>query len=142
MTRALPALLLAIASAGCSDATDTTTSPTTVDTTALTTEIFTGTLPVGGLRFYSFTVPRDSAYSVLLASLGTSQSPALPDLAVGLGIGTPAGTSCRVTEAVVTTPALARQIDSWTTDGIHCVAIYDVGNLREPVSFAIRFTHY
>ena len=66
MTRALLLLLLMIAGAGCGDATDTPTAPTVAE---MTTEHFTGTLPVSGLKFYSFSLSRDSDYTVLLASL-------------------------------------------------------------------------
>jgi hypothetical protein len=138
MKRVLAAMCVAL-HLGCSN--DTGTSPSTVDEAALTAEIFAGTLSVGGLRFYSFTVPANSAFSVLLASLATAPGAPLPDLQVGIGIGTPAGTSCAVRESIATTPSLVTQFHSWATEGIHCVAIYDLGYLREPVSFAIRLTH-
>lgn len=142
MTRALLLMVSALAAVGCGETPDTTTSPSTPETATLTGEVFTGTLDVGGLRFYSFSVPENSGFSVLLGSLSTARSPALPDLAVGLGVGTPAGTSCAVRESVVTSPALTTQFRSWAAEGIHCVAIYDIGNLREPVAFVVRLTHY
>lgn len=120
---------------------DTGTSPSAVETATLTTEMFTGTLSAGGLRFYSFTLPEDGAFTVLLASLSAPSGTPLPDLEVGLGVGTPAGTGCAVRESVTATPALVAQFRSWAADGIHCVAIYDVGHLNGQVSFSVRLTH-
>jgi hypothetical protein len=108
----------------------------------LTTESFTGTLTVNGQRFYAFNAPSASAVSVLLGSLRTAETPALSSTAVGLGVGVPAGTGCAVTNSVVTTPALTSQFQASVDSGIHCVAIFDTGALTEPVSFAIRFTHF
>ena len=102
----------------------------------------TCTLPVGGQRFYSFSVPRDSGFSVLLGSLSTARIQALPDLRVRLGIGVPAGTGCIARESVISTAGLVYQLHGWAPEGIHCVGLYDVGELTEPVSFAIRITHY
>ena len=134
----MPALVAALL-AGCSDNATTPTSPTSV---SLTTEMFTGTLEPHAQRFYSFTAVADSDMSVMLASLSTAGLRAQPDLSVGLGVGIPAGTGCDVKESVVTTVALTRQIDSSVTKGIHCVAIYDVGQVRESTTFAIRISHY
>jgi hypothetical protein len=139
MRRALIPTLFAAVIAACSDNASTATSPTSL---TMTTEMFTGTLSPGGLRFYSFRATEDSAISAMLASLSTAVTRALPELAVGLGVGIPQGTGCDVKEAVTTTAGLTRQFRGWATEGIHCVAVYDVGNLRESVSFAIQIAHY
>ncbi|MEZ5284095.1 MAG: hypothetical protein R2712_04645 [Vicinamibacterales bacterium] len=139
MTRILLAIAAAVAMAACGDSG---TSPSAVTEAALTTEHFTGTLGVGALRSYAFTAPSDSAVTVLLGSLSSSTAPALPAQTVGLGMGVPAGTGCAVREEVVTTPTLTSQFTSWAPEGIHCIAVYDVGTLTEDVSFAIRISHY
>lgn len=139
MTRTMLPVLLAFGLAACSNAADTTTSPTSV---SQSTELFTGTLSPGQQRFYSFKAGDNSAIAVMLASLSAADARALPDVAVGLGVGIPQGTGCDVTQSVTTTAGLTTQFRGWATAGIHCVAVYDVGRLGESVSFAIRLTHY
>jgi hypothetical protein len=66
-----------------------------------------------------------------------------PALAVParIGVGTPAGTGCAVTESVDTPPGLTPQFTTTLATGIHCVNITDIGTLPAAVIFSIRFTH-
>lgn len=142
MARCAIVLLVLAFVAACETGADTGTSPSGIATATLTTEYFSGTLPVGGQRFYSFTAPDDSSVSVLLANLSDSRSPALASTTVGIGIGIPAGTGCALRESVATPPALTSQFRTWATEGIHCIAIFDAGTLSEPVGFVIRISHF
>lgn len=117
--------------------TETPTSPTTV-ATGPRTIVFSGTLGVGGSRFYSFTTSQAGTASLMLASITrTSGGPALP-ATVGLGLGVPSGTDCAITASVATGAALTAQIAESVLPGIYCARIADVGGLSEPVAFAIR----
>jgi hypothetical protein len=145
MMRAIVPLLVAAALTGgtiACGAAGTPVSPSAIEEASLVHDLFSGTLPRGGLRSFAFTAPSSSAVSAMLASLATSASPSAADLRVGLGLGVPQGTGCAIRESLVTGPALTAQLRGLVPPGIHCVAIYDTGTLTEPVSFAIRITHY
>ncbi len=141
--RILPALgaVVAIASvaAGCSGTT-TPTAPSTTSST--TTEFFTGTLPIGGSSFYSFTLRAAGAVDVTLASLRAG-SPLLDVLhpSLTLGLGTPAGTGCQLDAQAQAAPALTAQLNDSMTSGIHCVSVSDSGSLDQAATFVIRVVH-
>lgn len=122
--------------AGCGEA-DTPTSPT-ADANAPQIVLFTGRLPVGGSRFYSFTVSEAGTASLMLASLARdANGPALP-ASVALGLGVPRGIDCATTSSVTTGAALTVQISVDLQPGIYCARIADIGALTEPVAFAVR----
>ena len=133
------ALALAVAACGGSDNT-TSTAPTV--TVGPQTALFEGKLPVGGSSFYSFNVSATGNTNVMLASVTTSTAPAATTgVVLGLGIGTPLGTDCVVTSAVLASAALQSPLVSNLTPGIYCVRLYDVGNMTVPVNFAVRIVH-
>lgn len=115
------------------------TTPTTP--TGPSTEIFAGTLPVQGSGFFSFTVGTAGQVSITLASLtATKPGPALSSV-MGLGVGSPLGTDCSMTNSVAAAPALTAQLVNSLTPAIYCTRIYDLGNLTAPVNFTIRIVH-
>jgi hypothetical protein len=116
------------------------TSPT--DTTPVTTSVtYAGTLDVGASRFYSFTNNAAGSVTAFLASV-TSPDTRLPVAApLELGIGVPAGTGCATTTTQVVAPGLVSQITVSLAAGVFCLRVADAGELRAPVTFAIRFTH-
>lgn len=124
---------------GCSNAMDTPTSPTTT-TPTLTTVQFAGRLAPGGSRFYSFTVSQSGAITATLVSIASPRSGAALDMALGLGVGRPAGTGCALSSSVTTGPALTAQLQEAATSGIYCINVHDVGNLTTIVDFAVRFS--
>jgi hypothetical protein len=140
MSRAfLIALLTALASASCG--TGTTTSPTST-TPLRTDEVFGGQLGVGDSHFYSFTAVSPGTTDVTLVSLrpvGVKTSTLAP--VVGLGLGTPSGTTCALSSALNTAPALSRQLSVTTDVSTYCVMIADVGNLTDTVDYTIRIVH-
>lgn len=139
--RIVAAVFVVAASLGggaCGDSTDTVTGPTAV---TLTTEHFSGTMVVGGVRFYSFTVTQSGTASITLASVtGRTTGAALP-VALGLGLGVPQATGCAVTAHVIGPAALVAQLTQPVEAGVHCIEVADAGELTAPVNFAARFTH-
>jgi hypothetical protein len=140
MTRAiLLAVLPALLCASCGS--DDTMSPSPTPPTE-STETFIGNLDVHGSQFYSFTVTEEGTTNLTLLGLRPSGAtfPALTT-PVGLGIGTPAGTGCAPTSTMSVQPGLTTQMSTPTTAAIHCVNIYDTGNLTGAVNFVIRIVH-
>lgn len=133
MTRAAVLLALAVSTSACGLPPGS-ASPTT---TSGTTETFSGSLGQQDTKLYTFTVSQAGTVSITLTSL----SPAT--VAVGLGIGTPNGTtSCTLISAnpaamAGTTP----QITATESPGSYCVDIYDVGNLTGTSTFSITIVH-
>ena len=136
---AVAALALTLSACGGSDS-STTTSPSVI--TGPTTALFEGQLDPGGSAFYSFTVSSTGATNVMLASVTTSATPgtSLP-VVLGLAVGTPLGTDCTITNALQASAGLTSQIVNSLTPGIYCARVYDIGNLRTTINFAIRIVH-
>jgi hypothetical protein len=128
----------ALCCAWCGQADDIGTGPTEV---TITTQVFQGVLPVGGSKFYSFTVTQGGTMSLMLASITSPGSGAALQTVVGLGTGIPSGTGCAVSESITTSPSLRTQLTRSLTPGIYCVNVLDVGNLTSTVNFALRFEH-
>jgi len=98
------------------------------------------TLPVGGFKFYSFTVEQNGTVNVTLASIGGNFVPST--VTVGLGIGQPSGTDCSATSSSnVSTQATAPQVTGTYSPGVYCVRIADVGNLFAPATFSVLVAH-
>ena len=142
LVRSGPALVLstvaiALAGAAC-DTPEGLTSPDPVVTTS-TTELFSGTLPVGGARFYSYTVTQPGSAYLTLASLTSGSRTSTTRVALGVGI--PAGTGCALRDSVTVSAALTTQLEHPSPSGIYCVNIADAEGLPSPMTFAIRIVH-
>jgi hypothetical protein len=126
--------------AACAD--DPAAPSSTADDPALTTELFVGSLDVGGSRFYSISLSTAGTVSVTLASLvpATAPPPASSQT-VTLGFGVPAGTGCDVNASIETVPALVAQLSTESAAGIHCVRVSDPGRLTQAMNFAVRIVH-
>ena len=120
---------------------DTTTTPrSTTDTRS--NETFGATLNVGQSQFYSFTTLSPGQTDVTLVSLRPSGNVTVAlSPTVGLGIGTPSGTDCALSNATNTTPALKAQLSVATNVSTYCVKIADIGNLTGAVDYTIRVLH-
>ena len=140
--RKLAAAVLALTLSACGGSTSSTPATPTV-TQSPTPVLFEGSLGVGGSAFYSFTVTSTGDVDVMLASVTGSASPGSEsDVVVGLGIGQPLATDCTVTTSLLARAALQSPlVSSSVAPGIYCVRVYDVGNLRSTVNFAIRIVH-
>ena len=119
---------------------DSPTSPT--DTTPVTTAVtYAGTLEVGGSRFYSFTNNASGSVTAFLASVSSPDTRLPLTLPLEIGIGVPAGTGCAVTTAQIVAPGLVAQMSVSLAAGVFCLRVADAGELREAVTFAVRFLH-
>ena len=125
----------------------TSTSPSTTSSTTSTTaaaptvsESFTGTLPVGGFKFFSFNIAANGTVNVTLNSVSGTGVPSTVQL--GLGIGSPSGIDCSATTNVTAgVTAAAPQTTGTFGPGLFCVRVYDVGNLFGPANFNITIAH-
>ena len=135
--RLLAAAFLLAVTAACHTPANPVSAPSEV---TVSTFVFTGTLTVGGQKFYSFTVSSAGTIQAMLASL-TAANNAVPTARVRFAIGVPAGTGCRETTATTTTPALVPQLTANLSEGIYCVSVTDTGTLTRDMNFAIRVMH-
>jgi hypothetical protein len=137
-------LMLAVIAAltlACGDD-DSPTEPTSEDSTQAATSItYSGTLAVGGSRFYSFTNNTAGSVTAFLASV-TSTDTRLPVAApLEIAIGVPAGTDCPPTTSQILSPSLTSQMTVSLAAGIFCLRVSDAGQMKAPVDFAVRFAH-
>ncbi len=137
-------LYSAVAVAACGD--DTPTSPTTTTTTttavaapASVSEQFTGSVPVGGSRFYAFEVGTFGTVTLTIDRVGGGGVPT--SVWVGLGLGVPEGTGCATTTSLNTQSGAGPHISSTLAAGTYCASIYDIGNLGAPAPFAATIAH-
>jgi hypothetical protein len=134
------ALLLALLAAGC-DKTSTEPSSTSTTTPTRITESFETTMSRGESMFYSFTVGSAGTVNVTLASVVQQGRTAALSTPLRIGLGTPEGEGCTVTDSVEATPALTPQLSVTMTAGIHCVSVADIGQTAGTVIAAVRFSH-
>jgi hypothetical protein len=133
-------LLSGVAAASCGNS-NTTTSPTSTSV-ARNNETFGATLNVGQSQFYSFTTISPGTTDVTLVSIRLSGNVAATlSPVVGLGLGTPQGTDCALSNATNTTPGLKTQLSVATNVSTYCVKIADIGNLTGAVDYTIRVVH-
>jgi len=117
-------------------------STTTTTTVAAPTvsEAFAGTLPVGGFKFYTFSIAENGTVNVTLNHVSGAGVPSTVQL--GLGIGQPAGTDCSTTVTATAGKAFpAPQVAGTFEPGLFCVRVFDVGNLFAPATFDITIAH-
>jgi hypothetical protein len=132
------ALGAALAGAACNKTS--TTTPTPTPSAPTVTELFAGTLPIGGNKFYSFKIAVFGTVNVSLTDVGGAGVP--QTVTVGLGLGTPSGTSCSTTSTVNATTSDAQpQLATTLGAGVYCAAVYDLGNLTAPASFSVTIAH-
>lgn len=130
----------AVLAASCGNSDTTTTPTTTTDTRS--NETFGATLTAGQSQFYSFTTLTPGQTDITLVSLRPSGNVAVTlNPTVGLGLGTPQGTDCALSNAVNTTPGLKAQLSVATNVSTYCVKIADIGNLSGTVDYTIRVVH-
>ena len=102
-------------------------------------ENFSGSLPLKGFAFYSFSVvePGTTYLSLLALKEGGVDSTVF----VTIALGTPRGTTC-VTSTVLPVKADGSlQLTGTTQRGVHCAAIFDSGNLTKDATFSLNIAH-
>jgi hypothetical protein len=100
------------------------------------TDTFSSSLTVGGASVSSFTVAQSGTVTVTLTALGVAGP-------VGLGIGTPNGTtSCVMTSSSASVvPGASPQISATENAGNYCVEIFDPGTLTASTTFSFTVVH-
>ena len=132
------ALLLGLSASSCSEASA--TGPTAIGNNAtMTTESFSGTLPLNGFRFFSFAVPHTGATTLILLSL--TENGVASTNTVQIGLGVPRGTDCSLTDAAMVNPGVVGQVASLYEPAIYCARIGDTGNLKAQAEFSINIIH-
>jgi hypothetical protein len=101
------------------------------------TELFIGTLAVGGSSFYSIGFPETTQVRVTLVGL-SSATGVLTPTTVSLRLGVPSGTTCAPSSTANVVPGFTPQIISELQTGTYCVGIADGGGLTQPTNFLIR----
>ena len=137
----LAVVVLAFVVAACdnSDGGGSATAPTPAAATI--TETFTGTLAPQTLNPHNFTVAVNGTVVITLTAVGPPAT-----ITVGLGLGVPSGGTCSLSLGSGTfgsTQASATPQINFTgvPAATFCVAIYDVGNLSNPVDYSITVAH-
>jgi len=106
-----------------------------------TSDMFTGTVPVGGSDAHNFVVNLSNGQ--VTADLTAAGPPTT--IAMGLGIGTVSGGTCTLLPSgyTITTPGPTAQLGGNNfTSGTYCIAVFDVGNQLVDVSYSVTVTHY
>ena len=131
---ALLAVVSLLSAAACSDPI-VPPAPTPVAPTI--TETFSGTLLQLGTNSHQFTINQIGGIRVSLTKID-------PSAAVSIGVGTPSTTSgtCLAISNLTAVASVGVQISGTATlTGSFCVAVTDVGNLVEPVTYEITVLH-
>jgi hypothetical protein len=127
-----------ISAAGCSPL-GPTSSPEVLPNTNLTVENFSGTLPVKGSAFYSFSVTERGTTYLSLISL--TESGVDSTVKVTIGLGFPRGTTCSTSNILSVVADGSLSVTDTTERGVHCAIIFDPGNLTSTATFSLNITH-
>jgi hypothetical protein len=108
------------------------------------TDTFTGTvaLPVAGVLqvdSHNFTVTVAGGVSITLTAAGPPAT-----ITMGLGVGNPAadGTCSFLSGGTTQTPAgSTAQLSGTLAAGTYCVAVGDIGNALQPISYTVTVAH-
>jgi len=135
-------LLASLALAGACGGSDSSSTTTPSAIVGPSTELFEGTLDPQSFKFYSFSVQQTGNVSVMLASVTATTAPGTSSAAaLGISLGVPSGTDCTIQNAAPAAPGLTSQLVINMTPGLYCARVYDIGNLKSTVNFAIRIVH-
>lgn len=133
------ALTTALLASACGSS-DTNSTTATGPSATPTTEVFTGTVPIGGSDSHSFNVTLSNGQvNVILTAAGPPTT-----IFMGLGIGTPSGTTCTLLSggSLATPAGTIAQLSGTAQAGTYCVAVYDVGNQTADITYSVTVTHY
>ena len=131
-------VLAGILSAGCSPL-GPTSSPQILPNSQLTVESFSGTLPLKGQAFYSFSVTETGTTYLSLISLKEAGVDSAVKVTIGLGL--PRGTTCQTSNILSVVADGSLSLTGTTDRGVHCAVIFDPGNLTVPATFLLNITH-
>ena len=133
----------ALAAAGCGD--DAITNPDQTPPTQLT-ETYEDTLTVNGAITHPFVVQTAGTVTTTLTTLTPGEAFRNPDEPwIGMSLGTWNGLVCTVGAPTLANDKTAVGVTltgSATATGNYCVRVYDVGKLKDPISFQLTITHF
>jgi hypothetical protein len=115
------------------------TTPTTTSATVTrTTDTFTGTMPIAGSAFHTFTVSQAGEVDATLTAAAPPST-----IVMGFGLGEPADSKCvPFAGAQASTPAGASpQLSGTVSPATLCVEVHDIGNQMAPVTYTVTVTH-
>ena len=143
------AIVLPMAVAGCDN--QSSTAATTTPTQTLQTEVLLGNVPApvnGVLQTASnpFTVGQGGGTVSVTLTSAVETLPGgalLPTVVMGLGIGTPTGSTCTLLSGGTTTAqgGSSPQLSGSLNAGAYCVQVYDVTSQVGPVAYAVAVSH-
>lgn len=132
---ALSGLLAVLSSLGCSPLGPTSPS-TALPTPAISVENFSGTLPLKGVVFYSFSVVDGG--TTFLTLLSVKEGGVDTEALITIGLGTPRGTACVATNVLSVMAGGSPQVSGTTSRGVHCAIVVDPGNLTTDATFSLN----
>ena len=115
-----------------------TTATTTSATVTRTTDTFTGTTPIAGSAFHTFTVSQAGEVDATLTAAAPPST-----IVMGFGLGEPADSTCvPFAGAERSTPAGASpQLLGTVSPATLCVEVHDIGNQTAPVTYTVTVIH-
>lgn len=102
-------------------------------------ESFKGVVPVGGAKFFSFSVTQYGTVDLTLNRVDEDGSPSAAML--GIGIGRPSGTRCATSSVMNTAAGTTPQLTGPYEIGVYCANVADIGELSGPASFDVTIAH-
>jgi hypothetical protein len=132
------AALLSLSACSSSSGNTTVTAPSTNPTT----DVFSGTVPVGGSDSHNFTVTLSNGQvNIILTQAGPPAT-----IYEGLAIGTPSGTTppCSILTggSTLAQASTVAQLSGTANAGTYCVVVYDVGNQTGDLTYSVSVSHY
>lgn len=100
---------------------------------------FSGTLPVSGVQFYSFSVTTSG--TTFLTLVDAREGGVTTEALIAIGLGTPRGTQCVATNVLAVKSGGTPQVTGATGKGVHCAVIFDPGNLTSDATFLVNIAH-
>lgn len=136
---ALSGLLAVLSSSGCSPLGPTSPS-TNLPNPTIIVENFSGTLPVKGVVFYSFSVINSG--TTYLTLLSVKEGGVDTEALITIGVGVPRGTSCVAATSLLSVKSGGSpQVSGTTNRGVHCAVVFDPGNLTKDATFSLNIAH-
>ena len=131
----LSGLLAVLSSSGCSPLGPTSPS-TNLPNPTLVVENFSGTLPLKGVVYYSFSIVDGG--TTYLTLLSVKEDGVDTEALITIGLGRPRGTACVATNVLSVKSGGSPQVSGPTNRGVHCAVVFDPGNLTKDATFSLN----
>lgn len=132
--RVVSALLAVTVVAGCGESAP--TAPPAPVSAEIVVETFSGTLPLRGSVFYSFSVATGGETSLTLVD--ARENGVITEALITIGLGVPRGTQCLASNVLSVKTSGTPQVRGQTGKGIHCAVVFDPGNLTTNATFSLN----